>query len=158
VSTKSTPAVKAVEAAGVAFRLLEYDYDPNAEAVGLQAAEAMGLSPKMVFKTLVAVLDSGEFVCAIIPSDARLNMKALATAMSVKRADMADPAKAERSSGYVVGGISPLGQRKRLRTVIDASANTLDEMVVNGGRRGLQIALRPIDLITAVGASVHALT
>ncbi len=158
MSTKSTPAVKAVEAAGVAFRLLEYDYDPNAEAVGLQAAEAMGLSPKMVFKTLVAALDSGEFVCAVIPSDARLNMKALAAAMGAKRADMADPAKAERSSGYVVGGISPLGQRKRLRTVIDASANALDEIVVNGGRRGLQIALRPTDLIKALGASVHALT
>lgn len=158
MSTKSTPAVKAVEAAGITYRLLEYDYDPNAEAVGLQAAEAMGLSPKMVFKTLVVTLNSGEFVCAVIPSDARLNMKALAAAIGAKHADMADPAKAERSSGYVVGGISPLGQRKRLRTVIDASANGLDEIVVNGGRRGLQIALRPADLIKIVGATVHALT
>jgi Cys-tRNA(Pro)/Cys-tRNA(Cys) deacylase len=158
MSTKSTPAVKAVEADGVAFRLLEYDYDPNAEAVGLQAAEAMGLSPKVVFKMLVATLNSGEFVCAVIPSDARLNMKALAAAMGAKHADMADAAKAERSSGYVVGGISPLGQRKRLRTAINASVNALDEMVVNGGRRGLQIALRPADLIKTLGASVHALT
>jgi Cys-tRNA(Pro)/Cys-tRNA(Cys) deacylase len=118
MNTRSTPAVKAVEAAGVAFRLLEYDYGPNAEAVGLQAAEAMG----------------------------------------AKHADVADPAKAERSIGYVVGDISPLSQRKRLRTAIDTSANALDEMVVNGRRRGLQIAVRAADLIEILGASVHALT
>lgn len=158
MSGKSTPAVKAVETAKIPFRLLEYVYDPSAEAVGLQAAEALGLSPKVVFKTLIATIDTGEFICAVIPSDARLNMKALAAAAGAKRADMADPSKAERSSGYVVGGISPLGQRKKLRTLIDASANELYEMVVNGGRRGLQIALKPADLIKAINATVHALT
>jgi Cys-tRNA(Pro)/Cys-tRNA(Cys) deacylase len=157
MGTKSTPAVKFVEATRISFRLLEYVYDPSAEAVGLQAAEALGLSPKIVFKTLIATLDNGEFVCVVIPSDARLNMKALATAAGAKRADMADAAKAERSSGYVVGGISPLGQRKKLRTLIDASANGLTEMVVNGGRRGLQIALKPADLIKRTNATVHAL-
>lgn len=158
VSTKSTPAVQAVTAAGIEFRLLEYTYDPSAEAIGLQAAEALGLDPRRVFKTLITALDAGEFVCAIIPSDARLNVKALAAAAGAKRAELADPAKAERSSGYVVGGISPLGQRRRLRTFLDSSAEALPEIVVNGGRRGLQIALRPADLVSILGAAVHPLS
>lgn len=158
MSAKSTPAIQAATAAGIAFRLLEYDYDPSADAVGLQAAEALGLEPRMVFKTLIATLDAGELVCAVIPSDARLNLKALAVIAGAKRAEMAAPAKAERSSGYVVGGISPLGQRKRLRTFIDSSADALPEIVVNGGRRGLQIALRPSDLVSILGATVHPLS
>lgn len=141
MTTKSTPAVHAVQAAGIAFRLLEYDYDPG-----------------MVFKTLIVALDTGELVCAVIPSDARLNVKALAAAMGVKRADMADPTKAQRSSGYVVGGISPFGQRKRLRTVVDARAQALPEIVVNGGRRGLQIALKPADLVAALSATALPIT
>ena len=152
-----TRAVQAAKAAGIAFRLLEYDYDPSAEAIGLQAASALDRAPGQVFKTLVAALDTGELVCALLPSDARLDLKALAAATGAKRTEMADPAKAERSSGYVVGGISPLGQRKRLRTFIDDSAEALDEMVVNGGRRGLQMALRPRDLAAASGARFYPL-
>jgi len=152
VSTKGTPAVRAAEAARIAFRLLEYEYDPAADAIGLHAAAALGIDPARVYKTLVVALDTGELVCAVIPVAARLNLKALAAAAGAKKCDLADPAKAERSSGYVVGGISPLGQRKRLRTFIDASADRLDEMVVNGGRRGLQIALRPADLAALLGA------
>ena len=158
MSTRSTPAVQAVAQAGLSFRLLEYEYDPSAEAVGLQAAAAMGLDPGMVFKTLITALDTGELVCAVIPSDARLNLKALAAAAGGKRAEMADPRKAERSSGFVVGGISPFGQRKRLRTFVDRSAEALSEVVVNGGRRGLQIALRPADLISTLGAVVAPLS
>jgi Cys-tRNA(Pro)/Cys-tRNA(Cys) deacylase len=153
-----TRAVEAAKAAGIAFRLLEYDYDPSAEAIGLQAAAALGLDPGRVFKTLVASLDTGELVCALVPSDARLDLKALAAAAGAKRAELADPAKAERSSGYVVGGISPLGQRKRLRTFIDGSAEALEEMVVNGGRRGLQLALSPRDLAAAAEAAFHPLS
>jgi Cys-tRNA(Pro)/Cys-tRNA(Cys) deacylase len=97
----------------------------------------------MVFKTLIVALDTAELVCAVIPVAARLDLKGLAALAGAKRADLADPAKAERATGYVVGGISPLGQRRRLRTFIDDSAGALDEMVVNGGRRGLQIALAP---------------
>lgn len=154
MASKQTPAVRAVEAARLRFRLLEYDYDPDAEAVGLQAAEAMGIEPARVFKTLVCVLDGSEMVCAVIPSDARLSPKALAAAAGAKRAEMSDPARAERVTGYVVGGISPFGQRKRLRCFLDDSARRHDEIVVNGGRRGLQIALAPSGLATALEAVI----
>jgi Cys-tRNA(Pro)/Cys-tRNA(Cys) deacylase len=153
-----TPAVRAAEQAGVAFELLEYEYDPSADAIGLAAAEALGRPASTVLKTLVVELDGKELACAVIPSDARLNLKAIAAAAGAKKADMADPKKAERSTGYVVGGISPLGQRKRLRTFLDASASALDQIVVNGGRRGLQIALRPADLAAATGAKMVPLT
>jgi Cys-tRNA(Pro)/Cys-tRNA(Cys) deacylase len=143
-----------MEQAGVAFQLLEYDYDPSADEIGLQAAQALGRPPSTVFKTLVVALDSGELVCAILPSDTRLNLKAIASAAGAKKAELADPKKAERTTGYVVGGISPVGQRKRLRTFLDASASPLDEIVVNGGRRGLQIVVRPADLILASSAAV----
>jgi len=136
-----------MEQAGVAFQLLEYDYDPSADEIGLQAAQALGRHPSTVFKTLVVALDSGELICAIVPSDARLILKAIASAAGVKKAELSDPKRAERTTGYVVGGISPLGQRKRLRTFIDAS----------GGRRGLQIVLRPADLILAICAVVVSL-
>jgi Cys-tRNA(Pro)/Cys-tRNA(Cys) deacylase len=154
MSGKKTPAVRAVEDAGIAFELLEYDYDPEADAIGVQAAQALGREPSTVFKTLIVALDSGELVCALIASDARLNLKAIASAAGVRKAELADPKKAERSTGYVVGGISPLGQRRRLRTFVDESALMLDELVVNGGRRGLQIAVRPSDLISTASAEV----
>ncbi len=157
MSGRITPAVRAMEQAGLAFQLLEYDYDPSADEIGLQAAQALGRGPSTVFKTLVVALDSGELICAIIPSDARLNLKAIASAAGAKKAELSDPKKAERATGYVVGGISPLGQRKRLRTFIDASAAPLEEIVVNGGRRGLQIVLRPADLILATSAVVASL-
>ena len=152
-----TPAVRAIERAGLAFELLEYDYDPEADEIGLHAAQALGRIASTVFKTLIVALDSGELVCAIIPSDARLNLKAIASAAGARKADLADPKKAERATGYVVGGISPLGQRKRLRTYLDASASSLEEIVVNGGRRGLQIVLKPADLVAVSSAVVTAL-
>lgn len=155
MSAKGTPAVRAVTDARIEHRLLEYDYDPAAEAIGLQAAEALGLDPAKVFKTLIVALDTGALVCALVPAAARLDLKALAAAAGAKKAELAAPAKAERSSGYFVGGISPLGQRKPLRSFLDASAPGLDEIVVNGGRRGLQIALRPADLVKLLDATVH---
>ncbi len=157
MSARVTPAVRAAEAAGLAFRVLEYDYDPDAEAIGLAAAAALGLEPRMVFKTLIALLDGTEMVTVIIPSDARLGLKALAAAAGAKRAEMAEPARAERATGYVVGGISPLGQRRRLRCFLDASAEGLPEIVVNGGRRGLQIAAAPGALAQVLGARVAPL-
>lgn len=157
MSSRVTPAVRAAEAAGLAFRLLEYSYDPNAEAIGVAAAAALGLAPGLVFKTLIAALDGGELVSVVIPSDARLSLKALAQAAGAKRAEMADPAKAERATGYVVGGISPLGQKRRLRCFLDAGAGDLPEIVVNGGRRGLQIAAEPHALAAALGARLHPL-
>ena len=157
MSARITPAVRALEKADIAFELLEYDYDPDAGEIGMHAAQALGRPPSTVFKTLILALDSGELVCAVIPSDARLNLKAVASAAGSRRADLADPKKAERATGYVVGGISPLGQRKPLRTYLDASASALGEIVVNGGRRGLQIVLKPSDLIAATSAEVSPL-
>jgi len=157
MSGRITQAIRAIEQTGVAFQLLEYDYDPSADEIGLQAAQALGRLPSTVFKTLVVALDSGELVCALVPSDARLNLKVIASAAGAKKAELADPKKAERTTGYVVGGISPLGQKKPLRTFIDASAPMLDQIVVNGGRRGLQIALRAADLILATSAVVVSL-
>src|ERR1700754_2546288 len=105
---RMTPAVRTLEQAGVAFDLLEYEYDPSADAIGLQAAQALGRDPSTVFKTLIVALDASELVCAIIPSNARLNLKAIAAAARAKKAELADPKRAERTTGYVVGGISPL--------------------------------------------------
>lgn len=158
MSGKSTPCTKALDAAKVRYRLLEYDYDPTADAVGLQAAEAMGVDPALVYKTLICEVEGGELICAVIPVAAKLNLKALASAAGVKKLDLAKPAKAEKSSGYVVGGISPLGQRKRLRTFIDQSSSALAEMIFNGGRRGLQAVLAPADLVAATGGVVAAIT
>lgn len=154
MSSRATPAVRAAEAAGLRFRLLEYDYDPSADAIGLAAAAALGLPAERVFKTLIAVLDTGEMVTVVIPSPARLSVKALAAAAGAKRAEMADPARAEKATGFVVGGISPLGQRRKLRCFLDASAAAHAEIVVNGGRRGLQIATAPDPLAAALGATV----
>jgi Cys-tRNA(Pro)/Cys-tRNA(Cys) deacylase len=160
MATKGTPAVRAVEAAGVAYRLLEYDYDPNAAAIGLAAAEALGLDPALVYKTLICQLEGGVpgggLACAIIPAGARLDLKAFAAAAKAKKADLAPQPVAERSSGYVVGGISPLG--RKLPTFLDASAETLAEIIVNGGRRGLQLALAPGDLIKTADARWAAIT
>lgn len=154
MSARKTPAVHAVKRAGLRFELLEYDYDPAAEGIGLHAAQAIGREASTVFKTLIVALDSGTLVCAVIPSDARLSLKAIAAAASAKKAELADPKKAERATGYVVGGISPIGQRKPLPTFLDDSASALDEIVVNGGRRGLQMVLAPKDLIAITSADV----
>lgn len=151
--SKTTPATQALTKVGIAFTLAQYDYDPNAERVGLQAAEAMGVSPAEVFKTLMAELD-GKPVCAIVPSDEEVNMKKLAAALGGKSAQMMKPADAERLTGYKVGGISPLGQRKLVPTALDELATLYDEIFLNGGQRGLQIRIRPDDLVTALDCTV----
>lgn len=151
--SKTTPATLVLTKAGVAFTLAHYDYDPNAERVGLQAADAMGVSPAQVFKTLMAELD-GKPVCAIVPSDEEVNMKKLAAALGGKSAHMMKPADAERLTGYKVGGISPLGQRKLVPTVLDELATLYDEIYLNGGQRGLQIRIRPDDLCQALACTM----
>lgn len=140
-----TPAVVALEKAKVPFRLHEYAHDAAAESYGHEAAEKLGLDPAQVFKTLVASVD-GKLVVGLVPVSHSLDLKALAAAAGGKRAAMADVADAERATGYVAGGISPLGQRKRLLTVIDSSAFLFDVIYVSAGRRGLQISLAPGDL------------
>ncbi|MFD4695027.1 Cys-tRNA(Pro) deacylase [Streptomyces sp. NPDC058463] len=140
-----TPATVALTAAGTAFTVRSYDHDPASPSYGEEAAEALGVAPDRVFKTLVADVD-GELVVAVVPVAGSLDLKALASAVGGKRAAMADPAAAERTTGYVRGGISPLGQRKRLRTVIDASARTHATICVSAGRRGLEVELSADDL------------
>lgn len=142
-----TPAVKALERDGAPFELLSYTHDPRAPAYGEEAVHALGLVPHTVFKTLVARLDDGRLAIGIVPVTGQLDLKALARAAGARRANMAEPAEAERATGYVLGGISPLGQKKRLASFIDASAGTLERLYVSAGRRGLEIALAPADLI-----------
>ena len=141
----ATPATKALDKAKVAYTTHAYEHDPKHESFGLEAAERLGLDPAVVFKTLVASVD-GQLTVAIVPVERQLDLKALAAARRSKRAQMADVKQAERTTGYVAGGISPLGQRKALPTVIDASATEHATIHVSGGRRGLEIELDPQDL------------
>ncbi|MEU1088500.1 Cys-tRNA(Pro) deacylase [Streptomyces sp. NPDC005576] len=146
-----TPATVALTAAGAAFTVHSYEHDPAAPSYGEEAAEALGVSPDRVFKTLVADVD-GELTVAVVPVAGSLDLKALASAVGGKRAAMADPAAAERTTGYVRGGISPLGQRKRLRTVLDDTAGSHPTICVSAGRRGLEVELAAADLARLTGA------
>jgi Cys-tRNA(Pro)/Cys-tRNA(Cys) deacylase len=137
----------------VPFTLHPYEHDSRAEAFGDEAAAALGVDPRRIFKTLVALVD-GKLVCAVVPVAGRLDMKALAAAVGGKRAGMADPAAAARATGYVVGGISPLGHRSRLPVVVDSSATSFPTVYVSAGRRGLQVELAPEDLVRAAQASL----
>ncbi|MFF0463730.1 Cys-tRNA(Pro) deacylase [Streptomyces mexicanus] len=140
-----TPATVALASAGVEHTVHSYDHDPSHPSYGEEAAEAMGVSPERVFKTLVAEVD-GALTVAVVPVAGSLDLKALAAAVGGKRAAMADPTLAERTTGYVRGGISPLGQRKKLPTVLDASATDHATICVSAGRRGLEVELAPLDL------------
>lgn len=157
-SPGATPAVQALLRAGIEFSEHPYDHDPNHPSYGLEAAAVLGLEPHTVFKTLLAVVDA-RLVVAVLPVTSSLSLKALAAAVGGKRASLASPADAERATGYVVGGISPLGGRKALPTVVDSSAARLATMYVSGGRRGFDVGLAPADLIRltrAVTADVCA--
>ena len=159
-----TPATVALSAAGIAFEVRAYDHDPlvtdrslrrasNArhEGFGLEAAEALDVDPARVFKTLLASLD-GSLVVGIVPVAGQLDLKALARALGGSKAVMAEVAAAERATGYVAGGISPVGQKRRHRTVLDASALEHDTILVSGGRRGFDLELAPADLVAITGA------
>lgn len=151
-SAAGTPATVALTRAGVDFTVHAYDHDPAAPSYGLEAAEALGLDPATVLKTLLTEVDGG-LVVGIVPVTSQLDLKALAAAVGGKKATMAEPAVAERVTGYVVGGISPIGQKRRLRTVLDASADALAQVYVSGGRRGLDVGLSPGDLRRVTGAT-----
>lgn len=149
---KSTPATLALEKAGVAFQLHEYDYDPNAARIGMQAAEALGIEPARLLKTLMA--KAGDtVVCVLAPSDREVNLKKLAAAAKAKSAAMLGAAEAERITGYHVGGISPFGQKKRVPVYIEQSALSFERIVMNGGRRGLQVELSPADAVRVLSAT-----
>jgi Cys-tRNA(Pro)/Cys-tRNA(Cys) deacylase len=137
----------------VPHQVLTYAHDPAAPSYGMEAAQVLGLDPERVFKTLITTVDGG-LVVAIVPVSGQVDLKLLAAAVSGKKAAMAEPPEAERATGYVVGGISPLGQRRRLRTVLDVSAEAHDVIYVSGGRRGLDIGLSPADLVRLTDAVV----
>jgi Cys-tRNA(Pro)/Cys-tRNA(Cys) deacylase len=143
----------ALDRAGVAYTLATYDYDPNADRIGMQAAEALGASPSEVLKTLIVKAD-GKPACVILASDREVSMKKLAAALGAKACDMAPPVDAERITGYRVGGVSPFGQKKRLPTVVDADAARLAQAFMNGGQRGLQLRLAPADAVRLLAATV----
>ena len=148
---KGTPAVAAAERAGVVYALHEYAHDPTHESYAREAAECLGVDPAVVHKTLIARADD-RLVVAVVPSDTTVDLKRLAVAVGAKRAVMAGADEAQRATGYVLGGISPLGQKKRLTTVLDASALALRAVFVSAGRRGLEIELAPVDLVQLTNA------
>jgi Cys-tRNA(Pro)/Cys-tRNA(Cys) deacylase len=146
-----TPATVALTAAGVSFSQHTYEHDPTARSFGLEAAQVLGLPPEQVFKTLL--VDTGTALAvAVVPVAGRLDLKAMAAALGAKRVTMADPVAAQRSSGYVLGGISPIGQKRALPTVVDESAELFDVVYVSGGRRGLDLGVSPADLVLVTGA------
>ena len=154
--SKVTRATKMLQQAGVAFATHTYDYDGNADRIGLQAAEAIGEEPARVLKSLMALVD-GKPVCVIVPSDCEVSMKKLAAAFGGKSAQMMKPADAERLSGYKVGGISPFGQMRPPRVAIEAQAMGHALVFMNGGQRGLQVRLAPQDAARVLGAIVAPL-
>lgn len=151
-----TPATLALTRAQVSFTTHAYDHDPRSASFGVEAAEALGLTTDEVFKTLMALVD-GNPVIAVVPVSGSLDLKGLAAAAGGRRAEMADPAVAERLTGYVVGGISPIGQKRALPTFVDETAELFDVIYVSGGRRGLDIGLAPADLLALTNGQYAAI-
>ena len=142
-----TPAIELLKKSAAEHRIHSYSHDPKAPSYGLEAAEKLGIEPDRVFKTLLAVTEKGELLVGVVPVAGTLDLKALAQAAGAKRIDMADPKQAERTTGYLVGGISPLGQKKRLRTFVDSSAAEWPTIFVSAGRRGLEVELAVVVLL-----------
>lgn len=152
-----TPAIDLLKKAKAEHRIHSYEHDPKSASYGLEAAEKLGLDPARVFKTLLACSERNELLVAVVPVAGSLDLKALAQAAGVKKAEMADPQAAQRATGYLLGGISPLGQKKRLRTFIDASAEALPSIYVSAGRRGLEVELAPAVLAAHTNAAFAAI-
>ena len=148
-----TPAITSAEKSSVTYTIHEYPHDPDSTSYGAEAAAKLGVPEHRVFKTLVAQLDDGSLAVAVVPVAHKLNMKLLARALGAKKAVLAAADKVQRATGYVLGGISPLGQKRALPTLVDASASALDTVFVSAGRRGLEIELQPTDLLALAGAS-----
>ena len=146
-----TPAVNALEVAGIRFSVHEYEHDPAARGYGLEAAAVLGLDPDQVFKTLLVTAD-GDPAVGIVPVSCTLSLKAIGAALGRKRVEMCDPAVAQRVTGYVLGGISPFGQKRLLPTVIDETCELYDTVYVSGGRRGLDLGVAPADLVRLLAA------
>lgn len=157
MAAASTPATKTLAQSAVDHRVHVYRHDPRVESYGTEAAAALGVEAARVFKTLVIDLAGVGLAVAVVPVDCTLSLKSAAAALGVSKAVMADPAKAQHSTGYVLGGISPLGQRKALPTVVDESASTIDRIYCSAGKRGMEIELAPADLIRLTDATVAAI-
>ena len=151
-----TPATVALTALGVTYTIHTYKHDASASSYGIEAATALGLDPACVFKTLIADAD-GRLVVGIVPVDCQLDLRALASVVAAKKVSLADPSAAQRSSGYVLGGISPIGQKKQLMTVIDETAQLFEVVYVSGGKRGMDIGIAPEDLARATNATFAAI-
>ncbi|MEY1662708.1 Cys-tRNA(Pro) deacylase [Isoalcanivorax beigongshangi] len=147
-----TPAIDALRKAKIAYQMHSYSHEPGADSYGQEAADKLGLDRAEVFKTLVVETERGQLAVAVVPVSGQLDLKRMAQALEVKKVAMAPPPKVERSTGYVLGGVSPLGQKKRLPTVIDSSAEALEQLYVSGGKRGLDLSLAPADLAALTGA------
>ncbi len=148
-----TPGIKSAQKAGIPYEILTYEHDPGTTAYGEEAAEKLGLAPEKVFKTLVAEVDGSTLVVCVVPVSRMLDLKMAARALGAKRAVMADKNKVQRTTGYVLGGVSPLGQKKRLQTLVDRSALDHETILVSAGRRGMDIALAPRDLAGLTAAT-----
>ena len=153
-----TPAINLVKKQKIAHKIHQYQHDSSCDAYGLEATEKLGVSAARVFKTLVVSLDNTTLAVAVIPVSSMLSMKQVAKAVGAKKAAMAAQAQVERSTGYVLGGVSPLGQKKRLKTIIDASAGTFTTIYISAGRRGLEIELNPVALAKLVGGVFAEIT
>lgn len=155
-----TPAINLLKKKKIGHTIRQYQHDPNCQSYGMEAAEALGMDPKQVYKTLLFCVngEARNLAVAIIPVDAKLNLKQAAKAMQAKKADMADPAIAQKTTGYIVGGISPLGQKKALPTFIDSTAEPQKTVLVSGGKRGLDIELSPQDLANLTRGRFSELT
>lgn len=149
-----TPALDLAKKGGISHRIHEYAHDVSSQSYGLEAAEKLGVAEERIFKTLVVVLDNQQLAVAVIPVSSLLNMKRIAKAAGAKKAAMAEKSAVERSTGYVLGGVSPLGQKKRLKTILDTSAQNHPTIYVSAGRRGLEIELSPNDLIKLTHSSL----
>lgn len=152
-----TPAINLAKKAKLNHQIHEYLHEANASSYGMEAVEKLGLNPQQVFKTLVVSLDNKQLAVAVIPVAEKLSMKLIAKAAGAKKAEMADPSDVQRSTGYVLGGVSPLGQKKRLKTFVDSSAESQQTIFVSAGRRGLEIELSANDLIKQVNGLFTAL-
>ncbi|NOQ80609.1 MAG: Cys-tRNA(Pro) deacylase [Gammaproteobacteria bacterium] len=141
-----TPAINIAKKNKISYKIREYEHDPASESYGLEAAEKLGLSEERVFKTLVVNIDNKELAVAVVPVSSMLSLKLMAKAAGAKKAEMANKADVQRSTGYVLGGVSPLGQKKKLKTFIDGSAQAFETILVSAGRRGLEVELSPVDL------------
>lgn len=152
-----TPAVNSLKKSGVAFTIHQYEHEPDCSSYGKEAAEKLGVDPHRVYKTLVVMTDNGELVVSVIPVSAMLDLKALAKAAGTKKASMAEKDLVQRITGYIVGGVSPLAQKKKLKTVIDSGVEKFDTVLISGGKRGLDIEISPRDLAKLTAASLASI-